>query len=154
MWTISNGDIGLITVKVTSVDRYCVQHGCCATRLTPQSLVASVVLEALVAFVALKPHVASDVLGTLGFPLVALCTLIPGSHSGLGCPGDSENPGNPASPQGYRPLHGFPRQAGQAQAGHPEFQQASKVKICIILPMVRVTITRVSKQGTNWTVYI
>ena len=56
------------------------------------------------AFVALKPHVASDVLGTLGFPLVALCTLIPGSHSGLGCPGDSENPGNPASPEGYRPL--------------------------------------------------
>lgn len=104
MWTISNGDIGLITVKVTSVDRYCVQHGCCATRLTPQSLVASVVLEALVAFVALKPHVASDVLGTLGFPLVVLCTLIPVSHSGLGCPGDSQNPGNPASPKGYRPL--------------------------------------------------
>ena len=47
---------------------------------------------------ALKPHVASDVLGRLGVPLAALCTGISGSPSGPGCPGDSENPGNLASP--------------------------------------------------------
>ena len=79
---------------------------CCATRLTPQSLVASIALEALVALEALKPHVASDVLGTLGFLLVALCTQIPGSPSGLVVlvtVGTLEHPGNPASPEGYRP---------------------------------------------------
>ena len=47
---------------------------------------------------ALKPHVAPDVLGPLGVPLVALCTGIPGSPSGPGCPSDGENPGNTASP--------------------------------------------------------
>ena len=42
-------------------------------------LIACVALGALVALEALIPHVAPDVLGTLGVPLVALCIGIPES---------------------------------------------------------------------------